>query len=160
VNTNNLIPAAEEIEKSWLPVLELATREVFETMLASRLTEPSAEPSSPLTVTAMVGLAGILCGVMSVRCQRAGAARMASKMLGVEVVAGPDISDALGEICNMVAGNFKNKIAGLGDGCMLSPPSVITGDDYTVHSQPEAPTLEVSLLFEETPMIVSLHVHT
>jgi chemotaxis protein CheX len=102
----------------------------------------------------------MLCGVMSVRCRREAAALMASKMLGVEIDnVGPDISDALGEICNMVAGNFKNKIAGLGDGCMLSPPSVITGDDYTVHSQPEAPTLEVSLRLEEMPLVISLHVH-
>jgi len=42
---------------------------------------------------------------------------------------------------------------------MLSPPSVITGDDYTVHSQPEAPTLEVSLRLEEMPLVISLHVH-
>jgi chemotaxis protein CheX len=160
VNTKSLIPAAEDIHKDWLPVLELATREVFETMLASRLTLPTTEPSGPLNVTAMVGLAGMLCGVMSVRCQHAGAALMASKMLGMGIdEVGPDISDALGEICNMVAGNFKNKIAGLGDGCMLSPPSVITGDDYTIHSQPESPTLELRLLFEERPMVVSLHVH-
>jgi CheY-specific phosphatase CheX len=67
-----------------LPVLELAAREVFETMLASRLTSPITEPSGPLNVTAMVGLAGMLCGVISVRCQHA-AALMASKMLGVEI---------------------------------------------------------------------------
>jgi chemotaxis protein CheX len=160
VNTRNLIPAAEDIYKDWHPVLELATREVFETMLASQLTSLATEPSGPLNVTAMVGLAGMLCGVMSVRCQHDAAALMASKMLGVEIdKVGPDISDALGEICNMVAGNFKNKISGLGDGCMLSPPSVITGDDYTVHSQPEAPTLEVRLLLEEMPLVISLHVH-
>ena len=82
-------------------------------------------------------------------------------MLGADLdKVGPEIAEALGEICNMVAGNFKNKIAGLGDGCMLSPPSVITGDDYTVHSQPEAPTMEVSLLFETTPLVISLHIHS
>lgn len=32
------------------------------------------------------------------------------------------MADALGEVCNMVAGNFKNKIAGLAEGGMLSPP--------------------------------------
>jgi len=39
---------------------------------------------------------------------------------------GPEISDALGEVCNMIAGNFKNKISGLSEGCMLSVPTVIT----------------------------------
>jgi hypothetical protein len=42
---------------------------------------------------------------------------------------------------------------------MLFPPSVITGDDYTVHSQPETPTMEVSMLFETMPLVISLHIH-
>src|SRR5271166_6092281 len=91
VNTRNLIPAAEDIHKDWRPVLELATREVFETMLASQLTSSTTEPSARLNVTAMVGLAGMLCGVMSVRCQQDAAALMAWKMLGVEIdKVGPD----------------------------------------------------------------------
>jgi hypothetical protein len=91
VNTNNLIPAAEDMQKDWLrrrrivlPVLELAAREVFETMLASRLTSPITEPSGSLSVTATGRLAGMLCGGLKVRCQHA-AALMASKRLGVEV---------------------------------------------------------------------------
>ncbi len=160
MNTKNLIPEAEDMKREWLPLLELATKEVFETMLACPLTTTAAGSTEGLNVTAMVGLAGMLCGVMSVRCEKKAAALMASKMLGVELEkADPEIADALGEICNMVAGNFKNKISGLGDGCMLSPPSVITGDDYTVHSQPETPTMEVSMVFEAMPLVVSLHVH-
>jgi chemotaxis protein CheX len=161
VNPKNLIPGAEDLHKDWLPVLDLATREVFETMLASQLTTPASTSTDSLNVTAMVRLAGMLCGVMSVRCEKKAATLMASKMLGVDLdKVGPEIADALGEICNMVAGNFKNKIAGLGDGCMLSPPSVITGDDYTVHSQPETPALEVSLLFETMLLVISLHIHS
>jgi chemotaxis protein CheX len=86
---------------------------------------------------------------------------MASRMLGVDLEkVGPELSDALGEVCNMVAGNFKNKISGLGDGCMLSPPSVITGEDYTVHTRPPMPTLEVNLLFEGMPLLITLHLHS
>ena len=55
---------------------------------------------------------------------------MASKMLEVEEdKTGSELADAMGEICNMVAGNFKNKIAGLSAGCMLSVPTVITGSE-------------------------------
>jgi len=160
VNSKSLIPAAEDIHKDWLPVLELATREVFETMLASQLTTPATAPTDPFNVTAMVGLAGMLCGMVTVRCPSKAAAMVASKMLGMDVdQVGPEIADALGEVCNMVAGNFKNKISGLGDGCMLSPPSVITGDDYTVHSDPDSPTLELNQLFENMPILISLHIH-
>jgi chemotaxis protein CheX len=82
-------------------------------------------------------------------------------MLGIELdKVGPEIADALGEVCNMVAGNFKNKIPGLGDGCMLSPPSVITGNDYSIHSMAQTPALEVGFLFENMPIIVSVQVHS
>jgi chemotaxis protein CheX len=145
----------------WIPLLETATREVFELMLGSQLTSPSADQESGHDVTAMVGLAGQLCGVLSVRCDRKAAALMTSKMLGVELdKVGPEVSDAFGEVCNMVAGNFKNKIAGLAEGCMLSPPTVITGSDYILHSLGESPGLEISLLFEHMPLVVSLQIHS
>ena len=114
--------------QDWVPVLEVAPREVFELMLGCKPAVPAAELESSLNVTSMVGMAGKLCGLLSLRCDGKSATLMASKMLGVEPdKVGGEISDALGEICNTVAGNFKNKIPGLGDGCMLSPPTVITG---------------------------------
>jgi chemotaxis protein CheX len=109
----------------------------------------------------MVGLAGQLCGVLSVRCDRKAAALMTSKMLGVELdKVGADVSDALGEVCNMVAGNFKNKIPGLAEGCLLTPPTVITGSDYRLHSLAVSPSLELRLLFERMPVVVSLEIHS
>jgi len=143
----------------WFPVLESATREFLKGCSGPN-SVPVAWPTAPLNVTAMVGLAGILSGVMSVRCQEPAAALMASRMLGMAVEeVGSEISDAIGEVCNMVAGNFKNKMPRLGDGCMLSPPSVVTGADDIVHAKPEAPTLQISLLFEQMPMVAS-HIHS
>lgn len=145
----------------WIPLLETATREVFELMLGCQLTLPSEHQEAGDDVTAMVGLAGQLCGVLSVRCDGKAAALMTSKMLGVPLdKVGADVSDALGEVCNMVAGNFKNKIAGLAEGCMLSPPTVVTGSDYSLHSLAESPGLEISLLFERMPLVVSLQIHS
>jgi chemotaxis protein CheX len=152
---------ASAIHEGWVPLLEMATREVFELMLGCQLAVPAnaAEPSPE--VTAMVGLAGQLCGVLSVRCSGKAAALMTSKMLGVGLdKVGLQVSDALGEVCNMVAGNFKNKIAGLAEGCMLSPPTVVTGSDYTLHSLAESPGLEISLLFEGMPIVISLQIHS
>jgi len=109
----------------------------------------------------MVGLAGQLCGVLSVCCDEKSAKLMTSKMLGVNLEeVGDDVADALGEICNMIAGNFKNKVTGLGDGCMLSPPTVITGSDYDLHSLADNPALEVRLLFEDMPMAITLQIHS
>jgi chemotaxis protein CheX len=160
MNSSHPALAPEKQHQDWLPFLEFATREVFEMMLSSQLTTFIPSTSSHFNVTAVVGLAGKLSGVIGIRCEEKAAALMASRMLGIDLdKVGPEMSDALGEVCNMVAGNFKNKISGLGDGCMLSPPSVITGDDYVVHTKPPLPTLEVHLLFETMPLLITLHVH-
>ncbi|HUO13784.1 MAG TPA: chemotaxis protein CheX [Verrucomicrobiae bacterium] len=144
----------------WMPTLQLAAQEVFELMLASPLTVPVQPPAEEsLDITSMVGLAGELCGVMSVRCSTRAAARMASQMLGTDpAAAGAEMWDALGEICNMIAGNFKNKITGLGDGCVLSVPTVITGADYNLHSLVNE-EIRIVLLFQDDPVVILLEVH-
>jgi chemotaxis protein CheX len=160
MNAGSAMQASNGSHEDWLPVLELATREVFDLMLGCQLTMAAAVEESTLDVTAMVGLAGQLCGVFSVRCAGKAAALMASKMLGVtEDKVGSEVADALGEVCNMVAGNFKNKIAGLAEGCILSPPTVITGSDYTLRAQADSPMLEARLLFEGLLIVISLQVH-
>jgi chemotaxis protein CheX len=153
--------AAHGGHESWTPLLDTAVKEVFELMLASQLTASTSTEEAKLDVTAMVGLAGHLCGVLKVRCDSKAAALMTSKMLGVPLdMVGPEISDALGEVCNMVAGNFKNKIAGLAEGCMLSPPTVITGSDYNLHSMADSPAVELRMQFENMPIVISLEIHS
>jgi chemotaxis protein CheX len=82
----------------------------------------------------MVGLAGVICGVLSVRCSQQSASLAATLMLDLPPEkAAENAWDALGEVANMVAGNFKNKL-GISDKCMLSVPTVITGADYNFRS--------------------------
>lgn len=95
--------------ESWLPLLQLATEEVFEIMLGTQLeavTEIQSE--QPYEITAMVGLAGQLCGVLTLRCSFATAAVLTSKMLGVEVrQVDQQMWDAIGEICNKCSDLFR-----------------------------------------------------
>jgi chemotaxis protein CheX len=160
MKSSNELLAADGRHQEWTAVLEMAAREVFELMLGCQLAAPETPFDAKLDITSMVGMAGKLCGVLSVRCDGKSAALMASKMLGIDAdKVGAEMSDALGEIANMVAGNFKNKISGLGDGCMLSPPTVITGSDYSMYSLADSPAVEVRLLFESMPIIVSLQIN-
>jgi chemotaxis protein CheX len=157
----NALQAAADTHEGWIPLLEVATREVFDLMLSCQLTTPTAAEELHRDVTAMVGLAGQLCGVLSVCCDGKAAALITSRMLGVPLdKVGPEVADALGEIANMVAGNFKNKIAGLAEGCMLSPPTVITGSDYNLRSMSDSPALEVRLGFEGMLLVISLQIHS
>jgi chemotaxis protein CheX len=153
--------AAGSGRECWLATLQLAVREVFELMLACPLEAPSGTiEDSRLDVTSMVGLAGQLSGVVTVRCSRHSAARMASRMLGVDMDhAGEEMWDAVGEVCNMVAGNFKNKINGLGDGCLLSVPTVITGGDYRRRSM-VSNEFQTVFLFEGEPVVFTVEVHS
>lgn len=153
------IPA--DASDSWAPLLELSAREVFSLMLASELSgapEPLVEEG--LNVTSMVGLAGSLCGLLSLRCSKSAAVLMASKMLGLEVDSvGDEMLDAVGEVCNMVAGNFKNKIAGMGDGCQLSVPTVITGEDYSMRALTNDRTIDIKLQFEGSLLLFSIRLN-
>lgn len=145
--------------EAWVPLMELATREVFNLMLGCQLETPEIAVDGAFDTTSMVGLAGKICGILTCSCSANAATLMASKMLGVPATAGSrEVLDALGEVCNMVAGNFKNKIPGLGDGCLLSVPTVITGKNYSMHSLAESANLEVRFLFEGMPIVVSLRV--
>jgi chemotaxis protein CheX len=105
----------------------------------------------------MVGMAGVLCGTTTIHCSADTAIRLASKMAGDEAAKDPNIvSDALGELCNMVAGNFKAKIPTLSDHCMLSVSTVISGENYAVQSAEPSESLIVPLSFEGFPIPVAL----
>jgi CheY-specific phosphatase CheX len=77
----NAMLATQVSHQDWLPLIEMATREVFDLMLGCKLSLPSEEAEANLDVTAMVGLAGQLSGVLSVRCDSKAATLMTSKML-------------------------------------------------------------------------------
>lgn len=148
-------------EEDWLPVLELAIQEVFEIMLRCQVTTAAqSEPRPKGEFTAIVGLAGALCGVLTICCDAKTASRIAQAMLGDVFESEDHVADALGEICNMVTGNFKNKLAGTDERCMLSVPSVITGAEYKFRSLADGYSLETIVLFEESPIVVRLQLHS
>ena len=147
-------------QENWDIVLADAASEVFELMLDCKLTIFEAPPPEAHDMTAMVGLAGQLCGVLILGCSVESTTLMASRMLGVRPgEIHTEGCDAFGEICNMIAGNFKNKISGLGNGCMLSVPAVISGGHYHVHPLSRSEAIEVTLLFEGAPISISLRLH-
>ena len=102
--------ATRSQEENWLPILELAVQEVFEIMLGCRIKPVAKKGHEPSTeFTAMVGLAGALCGILTLCCDHKTAQEMAKCMLGPEIVDSEEqVADACGEICNMIAGNFES----------------------------------------------------
>ncbi len=96
-------------QENWLPVLDLAVEEVFAIMLNCKVKPAPQSGDKPNgEFTAMVGLAGALCGILTVCCDRKTAGQVAKSMLGEEAKSEAEVADALGEICNMIAGNFES----------------------------------------------------
>jgi chemotaxis protein CheX len=143
----------------WMAILCEAATEVFSIMVGVKLNTPlDTELPVLANVTGMVGIAGTISAVFSFRCSELSAKKIASKMLGVSLEeAAPQQCDAVGEICNMVAGQFKAKI-GLEGKCMLSVPTVIAGTDYTLHSRTGGRRLETPILYEGEPLWLALDV--
>jgi chemotaxis protein CheX len=155
-------PSDGNMEPSWKTLLECAAQEVLEMMAGLRLElgpSPTEEPKGEQT--AMVGMAGALCGMTTLQCSRAASTKLASLMLGGDDPPNPSTAkDALGESCNMIAGNFKAKISNLGDHCMLSVPTVITGEDYSMSTTDPSEGVTVALRFDNEQIWVSLIIHS
>ncbi len=133
----------------WAELIEAAAAEVFTMMVSLDLGRvDSPEKAATYELTAMVGLAGTPCGVFSVSCGSAMALEIANNMLGTP---GASLSleetcDALGEICNMVAGSVKSRLPRQGAGCLMSVPTVVRGSNY-----------EVRCLTHEAGISVTMH---
>lgn len=146
----------------WREVLHYAATEVFSMMVGAQVKDPDQkELPVPRELAGMVGLAGDLCGVLTLHCSANSAVKIASRMLGVDLAqASQHQFDAVGEMCNMIAGNFKANIPGLEDKCMLSVPTVISGPDYRVHSLEVGERIELPIIFEEEPIWIILEIRS
>lgn len=142
----------------WPAILRDTAIEVFGTMAGATVTLADANVPVLAHITGMVGIAGPLSATFSLRCSLLSATKIASQMLGVSMEEAKEQKcDAVGEICNIVAGYFKAKI-GLGDRCMLSVPTVLTGKDYRIHSRVENVRIDIPLLHESEPIWIALEI--
>lgn len=117
--------------------LDASVEEVFQMMLGSDCRREDSPGERGLeSVTAVVGFGGMLSGACVFSCPAMAAQKIAGKMTGMEIAEVDDmVKDAIGEICNMLAGSWKGRIPELAAHCGLSVPAVITGRDYKLHVQ-------------------------
>lgn len=158
MTTATITPTADTLER-WVTLLELAAREVFQMMVGTDLEACAIESPDLGDITAMIGLAGELCGLVTINCHANCASQIASAMLGTSVTIEDGALDALGEICNMVAGNFKAKVTNLANGCVLSVPTVIRGSDYELHPIGDGSSVALVQSFNGCPLQIALRIH-
>lgn len=148
--TNFIEPDSVLPRSAWHGVLTETVIEVFSIMVGVSVSAVEEASRTPTHITGVVGIAGAMRANLILQCNQSAAIRLASQMLGISPDA-PDAGsaafDALGEICNIVAGYFKAKV-GLGDACLLSVPTIITGQDYRFCSPQAYDRLELPILYE------------
>ncbi|MGP8251292.1 MAG: chemotaxis protein CheX [Terracidiphilus sp.] len=118
--------------------LDASVEEVFELMMGVKcrraMTEIPAHHAE--SVTAVVGFGGLLSGACVFKLASETALVVAARMTGIEFAEVDDtVKDAIGEVCNMLAGSWKGKVPELAAHCGLSVPAVITGRDYKLRVQ-------------------------
>jgi chemotaxis protein CheX len=159
VNGPSTAPKKIAPRTQWPEILRDTALEVFSTMVGGSIAF-CADARLPVAggLTGMIGIAGPLSATLSLRCSLQTATAMASHMLAVPPQdAATQKSDAVGEICNIVAGYFKAKI-GHGEGCLLSVPTVVMGTNYKICSLREELQIKLPLLYESETALITLDI--
>jgi chemotaxis protein CheX len=138
--------------------LDASVEEVFQMMLGVHCDRDARASVKELeSVTSVVGFGGLLSGACVFRSGRSTALSIAGLMAGMEFDEIDDVvKDAIGELCNMLAGAWKGKVPDLAANCGLSVPAVITGRDYNLHVQAPEFQLHHAYRFGEASFEVTI----
>ncbi len=143
-------------------ILHGVTGEVLSTMLSLKALPGRAfselQPGKSDGVVSFVGLAGMNCvGTGGLECSSKDACRLASALLMSEIEAvDDDVLDAMGELTNMIMGNFKNELE-LRLGPMgLSVPTVVYGGNFSTRNPGHAKGTVVPFCWGDSRLNVSV----
>jgi chemotaxis protein CheX len=154
------MPASTETDIArYTDYLDRAVDEVFSTMMSVKCV-----PTAPLpviereTISAVVGLAGTMSGSLVLYSGNRAAMCMTERLTGAAAHPGdPTIRDAMGEVCNMVAGAWKGFDEVLASGCLLSTPTVVAGTSYELFGQRAPVRIERIYRFEELAFTITIY---
>jgi chemotaxis protein CheX len=155
-----MTPGSKELHLTdkYARYLDEAVDEVFHLMLGVPCTPVSHCSDDSLdTISAVIGFAGSMGGICVLRSGEKVAMGMAEKLTGSPILMIEDtVMDAMGEICNMIAGAWKNQQPRLASTCLLSTPTVVTGKSYHLHMQKPEFRIERFYAFEMSSFTVTL----
>lgn len=120
VTGDQVVSIAQDVWESFLSL----------TLLPHPLGDTAPDVSGP-TLTGCVSVSGSWAGSVFVQCGAEQAREAAEAMFGAEPggLSDDEVSDAFGELTNMIGGNVKSLLPAPSQ---LSLPSVAAGDSYTV----------------------------
>ncbi len=154
------LPITVEASARFEQNLDRAVEEVFSTMMGVSCAPAEAGASVGSehgTIAAVVGLAGAISGSLVLHSGGNAAMRIAERMMGM-APEGVDamVRDAMGEVCNMVAGAWKGADPELTSACLLSTPTVVAGTSYELFGQRAPVRIERAYRFEDGVLSITL----
>lgn len=140
-----------------------ATQEIFETMIMLPVTPGEARSDGAqkyhCTVSGMVGLAGLFKGMIAIHTPDAIAKGITGSFLGMDVdEITEDVTDAIGELANMLAGTVKLALSQNGKDITLSIPSTISGEEYSINCILETDRVIMPFTLESGEFLVELQI--
>lgn len=138
--------------------VDLLMRTVLNTMLdvePELVGHDAAPPPGVRTLSAVVHITGAVDGAVVLHATEAFARAAAAKMFAIaaEDATTVDQQDALGELCNVVGGNFKSLLP---EPCRLSLPTVVDGSDYSFRIPGSLKTAQYGLDVQGQPLLLRL----
>ena len=127
----------------------VSTIQTFKTMINWEVKpgkpEIKKEPFPMYDVSGIIGLSGGARGAIAISFPKLVALRVVSAMVGTDLkVVGTELTDGIGELANIIAGNAKQDLVQYK--LSISLPHVIIGKNHMIASQKEIPTLLVPFI--------------
>lgn len=117
----------------WVEHVDGAVTEVFEMMLRRPCALVDGRPQMEPGISAEIVFSGSMEGRCSIRLSSETAYRLTDALIGAEGDWDDEmIEDAVGELCNMIAGGWKSRLGSGSAVCQLSVPAVSRN-----HGRPE-----------------------
>jgi chemotaxis protein CheX len=158
----HILTQLDTTESQLLSLLNGDVVEIFSTMVGMEIslcsTLSAADSRFKNCVSAMICLSGRYNGVVSIHAPAQAAMGITSQMLGMEIGAvDADVTDAMGEIANMVGGSFKHHFVNNGNEVRLTPPTVVASNEH--FRAPDRLRDTLALLFEAGSGHILVTVH-
>jgi chemotaxis protein CheX len=134
------------MQATWINAFCTTTMNVFKTMFQVDV-QPGkpglkTEPFVHSDISAIIGFSGEAQGSIAISFPKLTALKVVSAMLGTTIkVFDRDVSDAIGELVNIVAGNVKTEIPEFK--LSISLPQVVVGMEHVLSSQASVATIVV-----------------
>jgi len=145
------------MKAEWINAFIMATKDTFSKMIMLPVEAGKpyllSEEVNVKDISGMIGLSGTIRGAVVIGFPEDSAIKVVNKFLGETFTQlGPDVSDAVGELVNIIAGYVKKFIQNEKFG--ISLPSIARGSKHMVYMPKYAPTIVIPFDTEFGPFVL------